>query len=299
MIDIIIPVYNSGRTICKTLNSILDQENYEDLVVYLIDDCSDEDYSDIIKHFSKYLTIKYYRLKENSGPGVARQYGLEQSKNEYIVFIDSDDMFYEHDSILKLYNSIYDFDMSFGKMLEKGYNYSLESHHEGCLHGKMFRRSFIVDNNLRFSDYRNHEDNAFDELYLSLSKKVNFIDDIIYIYNHNNNNSLSLSLNTADSLKTYIRSMTWLFNEIEKRDNIDSYKVGLLIMKIFCYCYFNYLLDENLNEFVFNDLNYLKKMYLKYIDSIDDEDKLALYKNFDYQVIPSITLDDFIEKIHE
>ena len=142
MIDIIIPVYNSSKTICKTLNSILEQENNEDLIIYIIDDGSSETYDDVISFFSKFLNINYYKLDKNSGPGVARQFGLDKSSNEYIVFIDSDDTFYDTDSVLKLYNSIYNYDMVFGKMLEKRYNMNREVYHEGCMHGKMYRRCF-------------------------------------------------------------------------------------------------------------------------------------------------------------
>ena len=62
MIDIIIPVYNSGKNIARSLNSVLDQVNYKDINVYIVDDCSTEDYKDIINHFSKYLNITYLRL---------------------------------------------------------------------------------------------------------------------------------------------------------------------------------------------------------------------------------------------
>ena len=296
MIDIIIPVYNSRRTICKTLNSILDQEYNEKIVVYFIDDASTESYDEIINFYSNYLNIKYYKLNENSGPGVARQFGIEKSTNEYIVFIDSDDVFYDSNSIKKLYDSLYGYDMVFGKMVEKKYNSSSDYFHGGCLHGKMYRRSFIYNNNIKFNNLRSHEDNAFNQLYLSLSHNVNYLDEKIYIYNYNEH-SITNSESSLDSLNRYIDSMTWLFDEIEKRENINRYRVGLNIMNILCYCYFNYLLDENENQFVFKKLKNLKKMYYKYIDYITFDDKLNEYKSFNYPVIPSITFDDFIKKI--
>ena len=63
MIDIIIPVYNSGKTICKTLNSILEQDNKDDIVVYIIDDASTEEYDEVISFYSKYINIKYHKLE--------------------------------------------------------------------------------------------------------------------------------------------------------------------------------------------------------------------------------------------
>lgn len=296
MIDIIIPVYNSGKTICKTLNSILEQDNKDDIVVYIIDDASTEEYDEVISFYSKYINIKYLKLDKNSGPGVARQYGIDHSSNEYIIFIDSDDIFYDNDSVLKLYNSIYDHDMVYAKMLEKRYDINEEIFHDGCLHGKMYRRSFINDNNIRFNEYRSHEDNAFNQLYLALSQNVNYLDEVVYIYNFNKE-SITSTTNRNDSLKLYIESMNWLFKEIEKRNNVNLYKVGLTAMNVMCYCYFNYLLDEKNNDFIISDSKFIKEMYKKYIDNIDDADKLEMFKSFDYPVIPSITLNDFINKI--
>ena len=173
MIDIIIPVYNSDKTIGRTLDSVLDQVNSDDFNVYVIDDASEEDYTDIINYYSKYLKINYFKLDENGGPGVARQFALEHSNSKYIVFIDSDDAFYENDSVQKLYDNIDGYDMVVGQIY---YEYFDEySHHNGCLHGKMYRRSLIEDNGIRFNDLRSHEDNAFNtQCYLSL-KDYNII----------------------------------------------------------------------------------------------------------------------------
>ena len=54
--------------------------------------------------------IYYLKLDKNVGPGQARQKGLEISNSEYILFIDSDDLFYDSDSIKNLYVKVYKFD---------------------------------------------------------------------------------------------------------------------------------------------------------------------------------------------
>ena len=45
-------------------------------------------------------------MKQNSGPGYARQYGIEHSDSEYIIFIDSDDVFATPLSLITLENAI-------------------------------------------------------------------------------------------------------------------------------------------------------------------------------------------------
>ena len=141
MIDIIIPLYNARKTISNTLDSVL--VNLSDIVVYLVDDASDDDYTDIIEDYSKKLNIKYLRLKKNSGPGVARQYGIDHSNNEYIIFLDSDDEFCENDSVLALYNNILGYDIVFAKIKQCYSDHDDILFHECCLHGKMYKRSFI------------------------------------------------------------------------------------------------------------------------------------------------------------
>lgn len=295
MIDIIIPIYNSSKTIVKTLNSILEQVNINDIKVYLIDDCSTENYKDIIKFFSQYMKIEYHKLEKNSGPGVARQYGLDNSDGEFIIFIDSDDEFYSNDSVLKLYNAATSYDMVFATMMDKNYN-DLISFHECCLHGKLYRRSFIKRKNIKFNNLRSHEDNAFNQLCLATCESINYLDDTVYIYNHNEK-SITNNENDINSMKLYIQSMTWLFKQIEKQDYINQYYVGIIGFSVILYTYFHYLLDNKKFSFIIKKLGYIKEMYNKYIDNISYDDKLRIYKNFDYPVIPDITIEQFLDLI--
>lgn len=80
MVDIIIPAYNAHKTISKALLSICMQTIKDKINVYIIDDCSDHDYKKIINKFKDRINITQYKLDKNSGPGVARQYGLDHSK---------------------------------------------------------------------------------------------------------------------------------------------------------------------------------------------------------------------------
>ena len=72
-------------------------------------------------------------------------------------------------------------------------------HNECCLHGKMYRRSFLERNNIKFNNLRSHEDNAFNQLCLICAKSVIYLDDIIYRYN-NTKDSIT---NTEDDIKSY------------------------------------------------------------------------------------------------
>ena len=106
MVDIIIPVYNASQTLPKTLDSIINQKVSCDYIVTIIDDCSSDDYSNIINEYKDKIKINYKRLDKNGGAGIARNEGLKITSGEYIVFLDSDDLFYDENSLEKLYINI-------------------------------------------------------------------------------------------------------------------------------------------------------------------------------------------------
>lgn len=72
MIDIIIPAYNAHETIDQTLCSINTQINKELFKVYIVNDASNQNYSNFVDKYSNSLDIEEITIEKNSGPGVAR-----------------------------------------------------------------------------------------------------------------------------------------------------------------------------------------------------------------------------------
>jgi teichuronic acid biosynthesis glycosyltransferase TuaG len=95
-IDVIIPVYNSEKTIVKAINSILSQSiDVEKIIV--VDDCSIDNTKTIINRMQKdYSTILYKKNTLNLGAGNSRNIGLTLSKSRYVAFLDSDDYWNEN-----------------------------------------------------------------------------------------------------------------------------------------------------------------------------------------------------------
>lgn len=227
MIDIIIPIYNSRKTLPYTLLSICRQSIKEKIRVLLVDDCSSDSYDDIIEKFSDEIKIKIVSLNNNSGPGIARQYGMEHSRSKYICFVDSDDLLSSIDSLEMLY-----------KEIEKGYDmvYSSVYHEDqdtvfqplGDLHGKIYRRKFIVDNNIKFNNTRYHEDNAFNNLVIVHGAKVNFLDLVTYDYIYNGDSTTKKNMSKAfERLEIYIDNMEYVVKTAEehkcKKELISDY----------------------------------------------------------------------------
>ncbi|WP_407370896.1 glycosyltransferase family 2 protein [Carnobacterium sp.] len=92
IVSIITPVYNSGKLIEKTINSVRNQ-SYTQFEMILIDDCSIDNSRAIIEKITEIdPRIRYIRLDRNSGAAVARNTGIKAAKGRYIAFLDSDDM---------------------------------------------------------------------------------------------------------------------------------------------------------------------------------------------------------------
>jgi len=88
-ISVIIPIYNSEKTLTDCLTSVLNQ-TYENYEVIAVDNSSTDSSKEIIKQFmKKNKKIKYF-FEEKKGRGAARNCGIKNSTGEIIVMTDSD-----------------------------------------------------------------------------------------------------------------------------------------------------------------------------------------------------------------
>lgn len=195
LLDIIIPEFNGEKYIFNLLNSISKQKNvdFSQLGVIIVDDCSSEEINPYkFKKYSK-LNIDFIKNEKNVGPGLTRQHGIDNSKADFITFMDCDDEFYD--------------DVSFAKIL-----IFLKEHNpdivRGCfaeeepsgkkhifkpdevtqfLHGLYFKRQFLVDNNYRFnSRIRVAEDSYFTTIVLADNPAFLF-NHVVYLWKYNKN----------------------------------------------------------------------------------------------------------------
>ena len=94
LVSIITPSYNSSKFISQTIESILSQ-TYTNWELLITDDCSVDNTREIVESYQRKDTrIKFFQLKENSGPGIARNHSIEMAKGRFIAFCDSDDQWY-------------------------------------------------------------------------------------------------------------------------------------------------------------------------------------------------------------
>ncbi|PLY07524.1 MAG: glycosyl transferase [Arcobacter sp.] len=96
-ISVIIPTYNRANFLLSAINSIKSQTYRIDEII-VVDDGSSDNTKEVLKN----QNIKYI-FQENKGVSSARNRGIKESKNDWIAFLDSDDI-WEKEKIEKHIN---------------------------------------------------------------------------------------------------------------------------------------------------------------------------------------------------
>lgn len=214
--SIIVPVYNSEKTVRHCLESIILQPCSETCEVVVVNDGSTDSSDGICRELAdKYPQIKYF-YKENGGVSSARNYGLSQATGKYILFADSDDTvnsdyfavldemirnndcdLYEFscrltdgktEEIRKETDAVYkDYGETVNALCEEIINRRINS-----LWTKVFLREKIEKSNLRFSDDINiGEDQLFIVSYALGVKSFATCENVLYNVSLLNEDSLS------------------------------------------------------------------------------------------------------------
>jgi len=89
--SVIIPVYNKGRHVARTIQSVLNQ-SYQRFELIVVDDGSTDDSLNIIKSFKdKRIKIIENNLPHPGGPAFARNLGVKEASFDWVCFLDADD----------------------------------------------------------------------------------------------------------------------------------------------------------------------------------------------------------------
>lgn len=207
-ISIIIPVFNTERFLPDCIDSVLNQ-SFTDFEIILINDGSSDRSGEILdEYLGKDFRITVYH-KNNEGVSSARNFGIENSKSDWICFVDSDDFILEN-YLSDLFNSaIGEIDLVIQgfKRTENGKelcfdlgSFELErdriDYQElfeklkivdfGFSCAKLYRREIIVKNKILFPLETSHaEDLVFLLRYLPFARKSISMPIHNYLYRYN------------------------------------------------------------------------------------------------------------------
>lgn len=215
LISIVIPVYNSSKYLCQCLDSIASQL-YQNLEIICVNDGSKDNSLEILNEYAKKDTRISVYSKENEGKGAAsaRNFGLDKASGEYVIFLDADDFFEKDmvselvknvmktDSDLVIYNAnVYDekvnavtkiyssIHLEYAPRREtfcyKDVSDKLFQMADHIVWNKMFRRSLLMDNKLRFEAIPICDDQYVPVLALVYAKKISIIDKCFVNYRVN------------------------------------------------------------------------------------------------------------------
>lgn len=212
--SIIIAAYNLGHLICDAIESCIDQEKIakNEYEIITINDGSTDN---TLEYINKYLHIENHTIidKPNGGLSQTRNYGIEIAKGEYLLFLDGDDWLAK-DALSTLSKYIDSYDVIVYPMLyyytdseqimklflPQGEYTNKEFIHETIgknlynvipAQKKIYRRDFILENNIRFVEGILHEDNPFIVDVLSVCTRLYYIDSPIYFYRQNREGSIT------------------------------------------------------------------------------------------------------------
>jgi len=174
------------------------------------------------------------------------------------------------------------------------------------MHGKMYKRSFLLNNNIRFNDTYTNEDCGFNHLCYICGANYIELPKTTYIW-RNNENSITRT-NTIESkikyLKLFVHNMIWAIEESLKR-NYNEHRLSEIIYGTIVASYHYYLQNTEIfkQEKLLNKLSVLIKYHNEH--PISEEQKVSIIKNQLYTETsgpdlykvynPSITLEEFIK----
>ena len=95
-ISVVIPSYNSSKTIVRALKSVALQ-TYSNYEIVIVDDGSvDDTKKEVINFREKFAEVQLqYIVQSNQGPSAARNKGVQNAKGSFIAFLDADDEWHQ------------------------------------------------------------------------------------------------------------------------------------------------------------------------------------------------------------
>jgi glycosyltransferase involved in cell wall biosynthesis len=181
--SIVMPAYNPRELIHRPLLSLASQW-FRDFELIIVDDASTEAWEDALLDFP-WLDPRVVHCETNGGCGLARRRGVEEAIGEYVLFMDSDDFLASpltlhtlHEEILKAGQTIDIVSSNFIELNEDGSRKLHDTGDRGWVHGKVYRRQFLINRGVEFPHYRYTEDGCFNMMAFPLADAILFCSNL-------------------------------------------------------------------------------------------------------------------------
>jgi len=213
-VSIIIPVYNTEAYIEKNLNCLRNQ-TLKDIEIIIVNDGSTDKSMEIVNQLAKEDSRIKIINQKNLKQGAARNNGIKIASGEYIGFVDSDDWI-DLDYYEKLYNTAkkYNAEIALATNVRIGNGQTKKRIHitkeeyiidlqkkmdichlwkDGCPTNKLYKTSFLKQNNLSFPEGVCCEDKIFTTKSVYYANGIATVPNLYYYYFRNPNSTVNKS----------------------------------------------------------------------------------------------------------
>lgn len=325
-----IPAYKAQNTIEECLSSINIQSMRDDINVIISNDNPGvDDYSYLKKLFPK-LHITLTETDKNGGPGIARNKAIEVAKDDYIMFMDADDILYSPYSVEQLYRGVTaapNVIQSQGIFLQASKVNGVtnlipqQNPNHPWSFGRLTNLNFLKSNKIDFGLLPNMEDGRFQwciNLVIEGTQlKRNLLKDVVYVWKEGSEHSITRSgTDINNGIPVYNYSMCQIGASIAAKQavefalsknpfngSIQKFLLEQMISHYFTY----YECKERCPKFAEQNW-WLSKWfyhncYSKYCQNLNDDliDRFYMQmlsaKGRDLQKFPDLTFSQWFEKI--
>lgn len=235
-VSVILPVYNVGRYLRQSLDSLINQ-TLEDIEIICVDDGSTDDSYDILEEYKEKDSRIIVIHKENKGTGAARNDGLRIASGECIGFVDPDD-WVKPNMFERLYGLIKEKKLDIAMCMPDGYDekngitapfpYFVDANFEKiiddrvfnwkdlspfsypmCVWNKLYTKELFDKHNIDFTEGLDFEDHKVIFGSLFTAERMFFIREKLYVYRFNREGSI-----LSDNNRRLIDHME-IFNIVE------------------------------------------------------------------------------------
>ena len=301
LVSIIVPIHRFEPYFYKCLDCLLSQTE-DNIEVIIVDDYSDNSIEPEIRRYLEDPRCYFVRLDKKSGPGGARNRGLDLAKGEYIGFCDSDDwvdlnyyrkaaeLLSSTQADIAMCGQVREYDMPTKEPVYKckydefmiltgeiafqimTYNYQLDINVIPPCTNKIYRRSFLQNCGVRFQEGVFFQDTIFSVETILKARKIICVPNVLY-HHYRRQNSIIQSFdekhiqdfeNFGLSIRNYfVREGIY---EKYKRNyyNLVTHFYGIIIREIF-----EFIVDEDKRKKAMVDTFSTLKLIIQYDEYID------------------------------
>lgn len=236
-LSIIVPVFNVEKYIKQCIDSLVKIKGVKYEIIIVNDGTNDKS-MDIVKEYKNY-NLRIIN-QSNKGLSAARNIGIDNSHGKYIMFVDGDDFLINQEKVsflVKSFNentemiivnyNLYWNDNNFKKALNmekisSKNNYSGTQYlscaidndiYEDAACFKIYKKDFIIKNNLKFKEGFYHEDVDWSMRCFLKSKELIVCDEVFYMYRQRE--SSITKLNNINSVIKKAKDITLIIKGLD------------------------------------------------------------------------------------